>query len=192
MADTVTILELGCGNLPRRAKAGQVVVNHDISRHRPEVDVVHDLNVFPWPWADGEFDVIRAWAVLEHLHCERLRILNECWRILNPGGLLVVKLPYWRSEAAHDDITHYWYTTLHQFDQFDPDTERGKLYGFYSPFKWKIVQSRFTSKGKSSIEHKMVKRPATKTGLVETGGLDTSNLESGSTTRPATGVDNGD
>lgn len=146
------ILNLGCGNAPLDG-----AVNHDISKHSPWVDIVHDLNVLPWPWQDDEFDTIKAWAVLEHLYRERLSIINECWRILKPGGLLVVKLPYWNSEEAHDDITHYWYTTLNQFAQFDPTTQRGRDYGFYTPMKWKIVSSKFSNTGHSSIVHKMRK-----------------------------------
>ena len=146
------ILNLGCGNLPLGG-----AVNHDIVRHAPWVDVAHDLNIIPWPWANNEFDTIKAWAVLEHLHRERISIINECWRILKPGGLLVVKLPYWNSEDSHDDLTHYWFTTLHQFDQFDPTTERGRRYGFYTPFKWRLVSSKFSSAGHSSIVHKLMK-----------------------------------
>lgn len=146
------ILNLGCGLKPIEG-----AVNHDRTRHSPWVDVAHDLNILPWPWADGEFEAVRAWAVLEHLHCDRLHLLDECWRILAPGGLLVAKLPYWNSEEAHDDITHYWYTTLHQFDQFDPTTQRGKDYSFYTPLKWKLVLSKFSNAGHSSIVHKLRK-----------------------------------
>lgn len=146
------VLNLGCGNLPLDG-----AVNHDRVQHSPWVDVAHDLNVFPWPWEDAQFDVIKAWAVLEHLHCDRLQIIDECWRILKPGGLLVAKLPYWNSEAAHDDITHYWFTTLNQFAQFDQKTQRGRDYGFYTPRKWHVVSSRFSNTGHSSIVHKLRK-----------------------------------
>jgi len=147
------ILNLGCGMKPLTENA----INHDVSKHHPFVDAVHDLNVLPWPWKDAQFDVIKAWAVLEHLHRERLSIINECWRVLKPDGLLVVKLPYWNNEEAHDDITHYWFTTLHQFEQFDPTTARGRSYAFYTPFKWHILSSKFSNKGHSSIVHKLRK-----------------------------------
>lgn len=132
-------------------------VNHDRDKYHDFVDIAHDLNVFPWPWQDEQFEIIKAWAVLEHLYADRLNIIDECWRILQPDGLLVVKLPYWDNEQAHDDVTHYWWTTLHQFDQFDPTTERGKDYGFYSPRKWRIVSSKFSNTGHSSIVHKLRK-----------------------------------
>jgi SAM-dependent methyltransferase len=146
------VLNLGCGMRPN--KTG---VNHDLHKHHPFVDVAHDLNILPWPWADETFDAIKAWSVFEHLSRERVSIIDECWRILKPGGLLVVKLPYWKNEQAHDDITHYWFTNLHQFDQFDPTTERGEQYGFYTPFPWKLESSKFSNRGHSSIVHKLRK-----------------------------------
>jgi len=149
----LNVLNLGCGLAPLDG-----AVNHDRAKHHAYVDVIHDLNVLPWPWKDEEFDTIKAWAVLEHLYADRLLIIDECWRILKPGGVLVAKLPYWNSEAAHDDITHYWFTTLNQFAQFDPETQRGKEYGFYSTRKWKLLSSRF-NRAHTSIVHKLEKRP---------------------------------
>lgn len=147
------VLILGCGNKPV-----DNAVNHDVSKHSPWVDVVHDLNVFPWPWADDTFDVVQAWAVLEHLRADRLQIMNELWRILKPGGKAVIKLPYWNSDAAHEDLTHYWFVTLNTFDQLDPDTERGRAYSFYTPCKWRVYYKKFSNTGRSSIHFKMEKR----------------------------------
>lgn len=142
------LLILGAGNKPH---VGKNTVNHDIIKHRPEIDVAWDLNTFPWPWEDDTFDAVQAWAVLEHLHADRLQIFNELWRITKPNGLAVVKLPAWDSEHAHDDITHYWYATLHCLDQLDPTTERGRDYGFYTPRKWKIERVKYSNTGHSSI-----------------------------------------
>lgn len=149
-------LNLGCGNRVLKSDGERVFVNHDIVKHRPEIDVVHDLSCLPWPWADVEFDHILAWAVLEHLEPDLIKTANEMWRILKPGGQADVKLPYWNSEQAHDDPTHRWFCTLKTYDQLDPTTERGKCYAFYSPFKWRIV-SRKLNKMASSLNIKMVK-----------------------------------
>jgi SAM-dependent methyltransferase len=129
------VLNVGCGN---RLVTG--AVNHDRVKHRPEVDVVHDLNVRPWPWADASFDKVVALAVLEHLDIDLVASLDECHRILRPGGQLVVKLPMWDMERSYDDPTHRWFFTLGSLDQFCPETERGRQYGFYTPRKWKFVK----------------------------------------------------
>ena len=145
-------LNLGAGN-----KIDAEAINHDITKHRPEIDVAWDLNVFPWPWKDEEFDVINAWAVLEHLQADRLQIFNEMWRILQPGGLAAIKLPAWNSDEAHRDFTHYWYATPRSLDSLDPTTELGKAHNFYTPRKWKIERVKWCSAGKSSLYFRLRK-----------------------------------
>ncbi len=140
------ILNLGAGN-----KVIPGAVNHDRTAHRPEIDVVHDLNLMPWPWEDNAFDLIVARAVLEHLCCTLIESLGECWRILRPRGQLQVKLPYCRAEQSYDDPTHYWHFTLRSLDYFDPDTKYGHDYGFYTPRKWKIVGAPKLNPSRSSI-----------------------------------------
>ena len=140
-------LNLGAGN---NIKGGSV--NHDVVKHRPEITSVWDLNVLPWPWADNSFDRIIAISVLEHLRLNLVQSLDECWRILRPGGHIFLKLPHWQSETAHQDPTHYWFFSLHSFDQFDPDTKRGKEYMFYSTRKWRLLAPPpALNKGASSI-----------------------------------------
>jgi SAM-dependent methyltransferase len=141
-------LQLGCGNDPL---TGPDVVNHDRMKHRPEVDIVHDLDILPWPWSGNSFDLIVARSVFEHLRLNLIESLNECWRILRPGGQIFIKLPHWQSDISHDDPTHRWYFSLRSLDQFDPDTPRGKDYGFYTDRKWRIVQAPELNKAKSSI-----------------------------------------
>lgn len=138
-------LNLGAGN-----KIIADAINHDRIKHRDEIAVVHDLNVLPWPWPDNSFDFIVARAVLEHLRLNLVESLNECWRILRPGGQLFIKLPHWQSDVAYQDPTHYWQFSLHSLDQFDPDTQRGKDYAFYTERKWKILKMEL-NKARSSI-----------------------------------------
>ncbi len=140
------ILNLGAGN---KIMAG--AVNHDRIKHRDEIDVVWDLNVLPWPWQDNSFDMIVARAVLEHLNIDLLASLNECWRILRPGGVLHVKLPYWRADAAYADPTHRWQFCLESLDLFDPDTPRGQEYSFYTQRKWRIIKPPRLNRAQTSI-----------------------------------------
>lgn len=130
-------LNLGCGN---RLIGGEGAVNQDWVKHRPEIDIVHDLNVLPWPFEDEQFEAVIAWAVLEHLEIDLLTSMNEIWRVMVPGGELTVKLPYWKDERSYNDPTHRYVYGLGIFDIFDPSTERGKRYIFYTDRKWKIDQ----------------------------------------------------
>lgn len=146
MATGAGILNIGAGN---RIVAG--AVNHDRVRHRPEIDVAHDLNLLLWPWPDETFDKIIARAVLEHLDIDLVTSLNECWRILKPGGIVYLKLPYWDSDLAHQDPTHRWFFSMKSFDQFDPDLLRGREYGFYTDRHWRIVKGPKMNSARSSI-----------------------------------------
>ena len=44
------------------------------------VDVVHDLNKFPWPFKDNTFDRVYASHVLEHVD-DLIKIMKEIQRI---------------------------------------------------------------------------------------------------------------
>lgn len=111
-------LLLGCGN-DRRKK---VTINNVMKAEWDELvtldidpackpDVVHDLNVFPYPFGDNSFGEIHAYEVLEH--CGRqgdfrffFRQFEEFWRILKPGGLFVATVPLWDSKWAWGDPGH--------------------------------------------------------------------------------------
>jgi len=140
------ILNLGAGNKPLKG-----AINHDRVKHRPEIDVAHDLNVLPWPFEDNSFDKIAALAVFEHLDIDLVQSLDECWRILRPGGQLVLKLPMWNSPMSCDDPTHRWRFTPRALDQFCPETERGRQYGFYTERRWRFVKKARLNDAKSSI-----------------------------------------
>lgn len=129
-----TILQLGTGMDP----IGNAV-NHDLRKHSPHIDVAHDLNVLPWPWPDNSFDEIVARAVLEHLRINLIESFGECWRILRPCGTLFVKLPHWQHDVSWQDPTHYWMCSIRTLEVFDPDTERGKQYAFYTDRKWRFL-----------------------------------------------------
>ena len=140
------ILNLGAGN---RALEG--AINHDLHKHRPEIDVAHDLNIFPWPWPNGSFDQIVALSVFEHLEANLVVTLNECHRLLRPGGVLIMKLPLWSAERAHDDPTHRWFFTVRSLHQFCPETKRGKQYDFYTTQKWRYVKRPKINDAKTSF-----------------------------------------
>jgi ubiquinone/menaquinone biosynthesis C-methylase UbiE len=109
------------------------------------------LNLLPWPWVDGSFDLIVACAVLEHLQLNMLESLNEAWRILRSNGRIHMKVPFWKSDVAWQDPTHYWMFSLRSFDQFDPETKRGIQYGFYTERKWKILKPARLNPEKTSV-----------------------------------------
>ncbi|MEM7413178.1 MAG: methyltransferase domain-containing protein [Myxococcota bacterium] len=109
-APTGAKLHLGCGT---RAPAGWTNVDGAIGarlarlapwrwlqRHLGWVDLdwpsdltIHDLRK-PFPWRDGSAQCIYSSHTLEHLDREQgRRFLNECARVLAPGGVLRIVVP---------------------------------------------------------------------------------------------------
>ncbi len=104
----------------------------------PGVDVVHDLESFPWPFGDSEFDEVFATQVLEHLHAF-LPAMEEIHRILKPGGRLYVAVPDYRSERAFRDPTHVRFFTEQTFDYFTPTgTTESSERNYYSSARFSI------------------------------------------------------
>lgn len=68
-------------------------------------DVVHDLNVFPYPFPDGSFDEIFASHVLEHLD-RPFNVMREFHRLLSPGGRLIIKVPHFSRGFTHAEHAH--------------------------------------------------------------------------------------
>ena len=142
----VRILNLGAGNRPLKG-----AVNHDRIKHRLEIDMVHDLNVLPWPWKANSLDQIVARSVFEHLDLDLVQVMDECWRILRSGGRLDVKVPHWQHDNAYADPTHRWRYSLRSFDVFLPDTALGKEHSFYTARKWQLLKGPKLNGAKSSL-----------------------------------------
>src|ERR1044071_589254 len=71
------ILDIGCGSAKFPGAVGL-----DISADT-DADVVHDLDVFPYPIADGSFDQILMQDVIEHV-AQPIRVFEELHRIARP------------------------------------------------------------------------------------------------------------
>ncbi len=93
------VLDVGCG-----AAKYPGAVGLDISADT-DADVVHDLDVFPYPFADGSFDQILMQDVIEHVR-EPLRVMAELHRISRPRGRLHLRTPHFSSVLAYGDPTH--------------------------------------------------------------------------------------
>jgi SAM-dependent methyltransferase len=92
-------LDIGCGD----QKQYEDNIGVDL-RPAAGVDVVADLtDGIPMP--DGSVDRVFAVHVLEHL-IDFLPLVDECHRVLRPGGLLHVLSPWWRYVNAVADPTH--------------------------------------------------------------------------------------
>lgn len=72
-------------------------------------DLVWDLEIFPWPWADDSVSEIRLIHVLEHLGRELdvfLSIMKELYRVCADDARIVVHVPHHRHDDFANDPTH--------------------------------------------------------------------------------------
>lgn len=93
------ILNLGSGK-----KMYIDAVNVDIISGRG--DMVCDLSKFPWPWADNSVDGIHASHIMEHIQ-DQQAFINECRRILKPGGFLRIAGPHSSCVTSIGCLGHY-------------------------------------------------------------------------------------
>jgi len=142
-------LDIGCGNKKREGFIGMD------QNHGPGVDVVHNLESFPYPFEDESIDMINASHVMEHIDPRLIiKMMDELWRILKINGLLVVEMPYGGSITERDDPTHFRGWTELTFRYFDP---RYDVYKIYHPKPWNIEQGQWQTVGNIQVVMKKVR-----------------------------------
>jgi SAM-dependent methyltransferase len=127
------ILNLGCGEL---YEEGAVNVDYYASR----VDVRHDLDSIPYPFADNTFDEIRCYNVIEHLE-KVIPVMEELHRIGRSGCRVTIRVPHFRSACLYEDLTHRHGFAWRSFDIF---TDDGRIYGNYSSARYRILSREYT------------------------------------------------
>jgi len=93
------VLDIGCGSAKAPGSVGL-----DISPDTA-ADIVHDLDVFPYPIPDDSFDDILLQDVLEHVQ-QPIRLFEELHRVGRPGARIQLRTPHFSSVLAYGDPTH--------------------------------------------------------------------------------------
>ena len=127
------ILDVGCG---KHKFPGAVGI--DINP-RTDADIVHDLNQFPYPFVESEFDEVYCDSILEHLN-NIFRVMEEIHRISISGGIIHIKVPYYTSFDAFTDPTHIHFFTSRSFDYFREDF----VYNYYTTARFDILDMHLT------------------------------------------------
>lgn len=124
-------LDIGCGN----SKAdGFIGIDY---RKLDCVDIVHDLEVLPYPIESESCSSLRAAHIVEHLKPWLIfGIMNEWWRILKPSCCLYIQTPLAGTKSFNMDPSHIkgWSAETPQY--FDV---RAFLYSVYTPKPWIIL-----------------------------------------------------
>ena len=106
------VLDIGCGSgwlAAACASRGARVTATDVSvvgvaaarsRYREGVDAFAVSDAYDMGLRDGTFDVALLSEVVEHLE-DIPAVLGEAWRLLKPGGRLLVSVPYRETIVEH-------------------------------------------------------------------------------------------
>ena len=143
-------------------------------RKMPGVDLVQDLEKFPWKVSSESFNTAVCSHVVEHIspsHGIFISFMNECWRILKPGSDILISAPYATSIGMLRDPTHCNFINEETWSYFSPMDQfyQGGLYHIYSPLPWKIKVNTWHSNG--NIEVVLTKLPILPEYKVDSGYL---------------------
>ena len=117
-----TLYDLGAGESPYkdfflRYADQYIAVDWAGSFHDTKADIAADLNK-PLPIESEAADTVVSLSVMEHL-CEPQIMLNEAYRILKPGGGIVLQVPWqwWIHEAPYDFFRYTPYGLKYLFEK---------------------------------------------------------------------------
>lgn len=104
----------------------------------PEIDVVHDLNVTPWPLETGSCEDILCEHGIEHV----VRVdhfMSEIHRILKPGGQVKIVTPHFSSMNSWGDPTHVRHLSAYWFEVFTPGGYLASQTGAFELVETKVL-----------------------------------------------------
>jgi len=124
-------LNIGSGN-----KIKKSYINLDIVKLK-NVDVVWDLNKYPWPFKNDTFKEVFADNVLEHLD-SIVKPLEEIYRISKKKAKIKIIVPFSPSVWSFADPTHKQFYTYFTFNYF----RTNDALNYYSPARFVILKRK--------------------------------------------------
>jgi len=100
----------------------------------PGINKVHDLNKFPWPFKNNEFDEVYCSHILEHVS-DLTKTMREIQRICKRGARIKIRAPHFSCGVSYRDPTHKRLFSYFTFDYFTDKC-------FYAPVKLKIISRK--------------------------------------------------
>ena len=127
-------LDIGCGANKQPGWVGMDI------REMPGVDIIHDVELYPWPLPDECVKLALASHLVEHINPHKfgfINFMNEVWRVMKPNGGFLMSLPHGSSQGFIQDPTHCNPCNEATWDYFCPERESG-LWTIYKPKPWRI------------------------------------------------------
>jgi len=114
-----TLLDLGAGPQQFKELTSKFVTTAVDKDPYPGIDVIADITQ-PLAFADESFNVVLLSHTLEHIS-EPQKLLDECHRVLVPGGLLLLAVPFLSLEhqGPYDFYRYTQYGLRHLLREFE-------------------------------------------------------------------------
>jgi SAM-dependent methyltransferase len=109
------VLHLGCGDTKKSGAIGVDIMKDSAA------DVIHNLNKFPYPFQDDQFDEIYAINILEHLD-NIPKVMEEIYRITKNKARVYITTGHFSGVDSFIDPTHKHFFTSRTLDYFIPGT----------------------------------------------------------------------
>ena len=149
-------LDLGCGSNPRNPFQATNSYGIDIRGNLGENIWQADLSIEPIPFGNNTFDFCTAFDFIEHIPRTSypqgkprhafIELMNEVYRVLKPGGMLLHFTPAFPSKEAFQDPTHVNIITEDTMPIYfcEPYNSAKQLgYGFNGSFE--LIEQRWVS-----------------------------------------------
>lgn len=104
-------LDIGCGSNKTPGAVGMDIHPYE------GVDIVHNLEKYPWPQSDSEYDKVVCSHVIEHIE-DITAFMREIHRITKPGGEVFFATPHFSSANSWTDPTHRKHLSLQWYKLF--------------------------------------------------------------------------
>ena len=142
-------LDLGCGTTPRNPYGRRRLFGVDLRRLESNIQfefAAANLAFEPIPFASSLFGSVSAFDFIEHMPrvlngsapnttCfPFVRLMDEVWRVLAPGGLFYALTPCYPSRPAFQDPTHVNIITDKTHEYFCGEAPLARMYGFSGRF----------------------------------------------------------
>jgi SAM-dependent methyltransferase len=142
-------LDLGCGKFPRNPYGRAELCGVDVRALAAESGFDYrmaNLALEPIPYPDSSFGSVSAYDFIEHVPrilasadgrgtvFPFVRLMDEIWRVLTPGGRFYAVTPAFPHADAFTDPTHVNIVTDGTHTYFCGENPLGRMYGFSGRF----------------------------------------------------------
>jgi SAM-dependent methyltransferase len=144
MAVRKKVLDLGSGGSKIKGSIGIDILD------LPGVDIVHDLESFPYPIEDSSFDKVVSFNCLEHID-NLIGLIREVYRVLKPGGTFHFEVPHFSSCDMYTDPTHKSFFSYRSVDYYVNDGNMLNNFKYLEDVDFLLIKRNITFWGSKKV-----------------------------------------